>query len=168
MFFFLNFPCAYAVFRFQTTQANASLSEKERNRKILFLVLMLMLRALILAPVLMLVLAWLVKTGFNTCGFFLQQTPDMERILQHPKYNLPISTVEATILLNTACRNLTSKKSLSSIFYVCNFLVTFPNLVGPGIGLIFNSPVPMLLLRPFRTCSGVQSTRGLCTFHQLS
>ena len=47
-------------------------------------------------------------------------------------------------------------------------LHTFPNLVGPETGLSFNSAVPILLLRPFRTSSGVQSTRGLCTFHQLS
>lgn len=52
-----------------------------------------------------------------------------------------------------------------------NFLIkhyTLPQTVGPGIGLSFNSPVPMLLLSPFRTCSGVQSTRELCSFHQLS
>ena len=82
----------------------------------------------------------------------------MGRILQRPEYNLPISTVELYFWIQldfqTEC--------------VIYFLCTFPNLVGPGIGLIFNSPVPMLLLRPFRTCSGVQSTRGLCTFHQLS
>ena len=84
-----SFPCA--VFRFHTTPANASLSEKERNRKMLFLalalalmlmlMLMLMLRAVILATVLslilvllsvLLVLSSLIKSGLNTCGFLLQ------------------------------------------------------------------------------------------------
>ena len=45
---------------------------------------------------------------------------------------------------------------------------TLPQMVGPGSGLSLSSPVPMLLLRPFRTCSGVQSPRWLCCFHQLA
>ena len=58
--------------------------------------------------------------------------------------------------------------AMSQVWTRINIIGTLPQMVGPGSGLSLSSPVPMLLLRPFLTCSGVQSPRWLCCFHQLA